>query len=653
MKTKEAEAVDAATVYAKLKSFDHEGLSEDEFATGVIGLLGPQFADAQDVYDYFATRSAPVADNGRPFLQSVEAQRQISDNALENIFTFYNETHPIGAEIDWDYNPGNDHWIHDLNRFSYIPPLVNTGRLTGEQKYLQRAADLILDWVEKNPVTNSWHWLPGKSAIRMPNGAWRSYLNIAIHLRVWAENFAALVPYWSPTALLRILKSVHDQCGYLVDIIPTTSNNWTIIGATGLVSTAGHMPELRIAPEVLSFACGVLSVQAERQILEDGAQFELTQGYHRCVLSLFSVCLNCETLPDVKIPDIVREKVVKMCDYAMQTVLPNGHLAAFNDSDPEQGEAARSLLAAEGRRFGRDDWLYVGTEGAEGQEPEVRSQAFAHAGVYVMRSGWQRKDSCLVFDGGPWGYSHQHDDRLSFQFCALGRSFIVDPGRYLYDNSNPWSRGRYLNTTRAHSTITVDGENQADRYFRELACPGPRIDGNRWSDTGKMQRAAGSHLLGYGENGAVKVVHRRSITFWQPDLVLILDQLSGAGEHAIDSRLQFYPGEVVLENGIWHTTYKDANLAVLPYMEADFSVLVESGCYEPSRGWYSAKVNHIEPAPSMTVHSKCALPLRAGFLLVPYNGTTPPEMALCLNGDQVLVEVDRKQRTLSFSEAMR
>jgi hypothetical protein len=389
------------------------------------------------------------------------------------------------------------------------------------------------------------------------------------------------------------------------------------------------------------------------EVLPDGMQFELTQGYHVCVLRLLLNSAEVSRAAGITVPGHIEDVTARMLDYIMQMITPDGRAVAFNDSDPGAGRGFRAMLEREGRSRGRDDWLYVGTQGEEGAPPDVLSQAFEHGGVYVMRTGWDRDDTFLAFDGGPWGYSHQHDDRLAFQLSGLGRAVLIDPGRYLYDWSNPYSKDAYLATTRAHSTITIDGEGQADRYFPETHEPKEKLDGNTWVVNDEFQRVAGSHRLGYGEDGRIRVEHRRSITFWPPHVLLVLDRLTGAGEHEVHSRLQFFPGDVIEDAGAWHTTYDDANLAVLPLVEGEFDVTVEKGRLDPTSGWYSERVNRIEPSPTLVVHACAALPLRAAFLMVLYRGTAPPELACGFDGDAVRLSVDGAERTFNFGEAMR
>ena len=638
--------MDRENIFARLRSFDHAGLAPTDLERHTLGVLAPAFADADDVLGHFLGRPQRIEP-----VEMSDDELHKADDCLGNVFDFYGERLPVGEDIDWDHNPGSDHWIHDLNRFSYLNILVRASLATGEDAYARKAAGLVSDWVGKNDVCRSWFWWPEIEMGDVVNGAWRSYLNIALHLRAWVDVFEELVRFWSPTDLLAVLKSIHDQLGYLEQIIPTANNNWVVIGADGMMFSAVRLPELRDRQRFIDYAWEKVLVEADREVLPDGMQFELTQSYHGVVERLFLDIMDTCRQAGLDVPEKMEAVTARMLDYTMQTITPDGLQVAFNDSDPDRGTAARGRLEREGRRRGRADWLYVGTSGARGRPPEVLSQAYECGGVYVMRTGWGREATFLTFDGGPWGYSHQHDDRLSFWLAAMGRSFLIDPGRYLYDDNNPFSRRKYLNTTRAHSTITVDGQDQSDRFFRDTWRPTGPIASNTWIVTDEFQRVAGSHELGYGENGRIRVVHRRSITFWPAEVFLVLDRLTGEGTRDICSRLQFCPGDVDCVDGLWHTTFPDANLAVLPLMDCPFQSDAVKGQLDPAEGWYSPGVNRIEPSPTLRVRASAPLPLRAGFLLVAYRGPARPEMSLAFDGDTVRLTVNGVDRQVGFDDA--
>src|SRR6185503_15998390 len=100
-----------------------------------------------------------------------------------------------------------------------------------------------------------------------------------------------------------------------------------------------------------------------------------------------------------------------------------------------------------------------------GSEPPGHTQAFyPSAGYLIQRSGWGRLDSHLVFDCGGLGMltgGHAHADALSVTLFSGGRELLVDPGTCVYNCAPEWRD--YFRSTRAHNTVTIDGQDQAER----------------------------------------------------------------------------------------------------------------------------------------------------------------------------------------------
>ncbi|MDP6355949.1 MAG: heparinase II/III family protein, partial [Planctomycetota bacterium] len=69
----------------------------------------------------------------------------------------------------------------------------------------------------------------------------------------------------------------------------------------------------------------------------------------------------------------------------------------------------------------------------------------AWGGYYAMRSDWSADARYLMVDGGPWGTTHRHMDKLSFELAAYGADFITDPGNTQYANNEPDARISMLN----------------------------------------------------------------------------------------------------------------------------------------------------------------------------------------------------------------
>src|SRR5690606_28147273 len=92
--------------------------------------------------------------------------------------------------------------------------------------------------------------------------------------------------------------------------------------------------------------------------------------------------------------------------------------------------------------------------------PAETSVAFPQAGYFVMRSGWSREAVWALFDGGPLGYTHHHEDKLNLLLHGHGRLLLTECGNYAFDDSE---MRRYAVSTRGHNTVRVDGMDQNRR----------------------------------------------------------------------------------------------------------------------------------------------------------------------------------------------
>ncbi len=75
-------------------------------------------------------------------------------------------------------------------------------------------------------------------------------------------------------------------------------------------------------------------------------------------------------------------------------------------------------------------------------------------------------DRYMLFDAGPFGYGHQHEDALSFVIYAYGKYMLVDPGNYPYDSSE-W---------RKYVLCDAGAQHDHGRWLR-AASQGPAADG--------------------------------------------------------------------------------------------------------------------------------------------------------------------------------
>ena len=131
---------------------------------------------------------------------------------------------------------------------------------------------------------------------------------------------------------------------------------------------------------------------------------------------------------------------------------------------------------------------------------------------------------------------------------------------------------------------------------------------------------------------------------------ILLDELTGEGDHDIESRFQFMPGETTVEGDRVRTMYDDANVMVCPAEGSELAVHLEIGQEEPRGGWYSAGYNLIEPAPQVGFSKRKAMPCVFATLLLPYEGARAPDARFYCDGTSYLVEVDGKTDVYSAEE---
>jgi uncharacterized heparinase superfamily protein len=173
-------------------------------------------------------------------------------------------------------------------------------------------------------------------------------------------------------------------------------------------------------------------------------------------------------------------------------------------------------------------------------KPETQyfgSQAFPHAGIYIMRDG----DLYLCFNASGAGIngrgSHGHNDALSIEVSAGGRAFIVDPGTYVY--SADLAKRHEFRSTAYHSTVKIDGREQ-----NTIDVQTPFVIGNEarprvleWKTSADVDKVIAEHY------GYSPVIHRRTVVFNKRERSWVIDdEFFGEGEHVYEVRFHFAPG---------------------------------------------------------------------------------------------------------------
>jgi heparinase II/III-like protein len=260
-------------------------------------------------------------------------------------------------------------------------------------------------------------------------------------------------------------------------------------------------------------------------------------------------------------------------------------------------------------------------------EPGVTpSSRFPEGGYVVMRSGWDSEAHQLIVDVGPLGCpissGHGHADLLSIQCGVSGEPYLVDSGTYVYAAEPAWRE--HFRSTAAHSTVMVDGESQAvsSGPFRWDARPSARL--RRWRPTLDRDFVDASHDA--YRRLADPVVHRRRVLFVKPRYWIVVDDLDGAAEHAIDVLFQFAPMNVAVESNLWARArgHGGRGLLVRAFAMAPLKCELREGEESPIRGWVSRDYGRRQPAPVLSYSLVTRLPVRIATLLWPMEDPSGP-----------------------------
>jgi hypothetical protein len=528
-----------------------------------------------------------------------------ADLVLENRFVLGGMPEVSMEEgIDWHCKPTSDpEWTWTLNRHDWLPLLARVYAKTGDERYVIKLINLIVDWIDKNPP------LPRKDESsptwRLMEAGMRMYLS-------WVPLFGFLyhMPAFSDEAKLRMLRAIYDHGRFLSRF--KTSHNHLLRESIGLAHVGIYFPEFKEADQWRRIALTRLDQELGKQVNRDGSHIEMATAYQWLVVDEYQHAYNLlQATNHALLQEDLGLWLENMYRFLVYLICPDYTLPQLNDGFTGPNYLLLDKLTKAGETFKRDDFVYAGTEGRHGACPVETSVAFENAGLYVMRTDWTRDARYLLFNAGPYGGPHGHEDKLSIELHAFGQPFIVDPGTYTYDQADPFRA--YFVSSASHNLVMVDGKSQIRRWRKENLHPQPAA-GNcaTWISQADFDYVAATYNEGYSRFGfrpfestvIEDVIHTRRILFVKPGYWVMVDELQATSSH--DYQLLFHtPPEIRAaagsENRIVLSSSPDGpSLYLIPAEPKNIKVRWVIGSEGPIQGWYAAPSYHIK-SPATTV----------------------------------------------------
>jgi uncharacterized heparinase superfamily protein len=377
------------------------------------------------------------------------------NDVLQNRFSFNNEVHQFNNKMDWKQNPSDDiEWLIMLHKGYYLVGLGKLFNETGDQKYLNKWIALTDSWIEQIDE-------PGFIATDVTGRRIQNWI-YAFYYFVGTKTQSTI----SPDFLLRFLDSLHQQVDYLTENLSAARNHRTL-ELHAIFLAAVVFPEFSKAKSWLDFSKAAIADNAATDILSDGVHCELSTFYHHIVLKNLLAMKRLAIANDIAMPDKFDKALCRALNFSMLIHKPDGQIPSLSDGDTG---SFYNLLKQGYEFYGKEQLAYVFSQGKQGLPPDDCVNSFPESGYYVLRSAWSGENEpfkdarYLVFDCGPLGAgNHGHLDLLNIEVAAFGRSLVVDPGRYTYEESGETNWRVLFRSTRYHNTVEVDGKNQT-RY---------------------------------------------------------------------------------------------------------------------------------------------------------------------------------------------
>ncbi len=425
---------------------------------------------------------------------------------------------PVSPQTDWHRDPvfgarwprhytgalpyyregGDIVTLWHLNKMMFLLDLAAAYRATRDPVLAARVYDLIDSWCIANPYMVGMNWV--------------SPLDIATRLLAWTQALAAVAdaPLPDEARAARIVRSIVRQA----DHVASHLSEWPIpnshlMGEVALLyGFAAGWPIWTDSRARMTRAEALLAAEVQRQVLDDGVQYESSVNYHAYALDFVLVYLHAKAVIGEPPHPVILAKARSMAVAYLELVMPSGRRPRIGDdsidrffvlahgldapplgahestfADAIRPEYATALSAT---RWGRDL--------LDLRIPARHARHFAQAGISIARDS----AAAVVFAHGPqhrrlFNHGHLHADAGSFELELDGVPVVVDAGTYVYF-VDPEAR-TYCKGARAHNAPVVDD-----------------VESMRSLEPFRWERVAGGEYLGFGAApGAIGVGNRRRL----------------------------------------------------------------------------------------------------------------------------------------------
>ena len=417
---------------------------------------------------------------------------------------FLNQSKQLDLPSDWNYEGYSKLWVYNLHYFEDL--LSNNAKEKRNFHFL-----LLNSWVDQNPVGYGNGWEPYPASLRVVNilKAWLGGLELDAKLFSSVFTQASFLSSDLEKHLLGNHYFVNLKALLFAGVI-FENIRWTRIAERGLLT---EIPE---------------------QILEDGANFELSPMYHSLILLDMLDMLNLSrvypTQRSNQLAALLEKYIPKMLTFMEAMAHLDGGVSFFNDS-------ADGIAPTKAKIESYAQKLGFGICPLDSSKPQIIDNA--NSGYICATVA----DNKLIFDASPVGPDyipgHAHADTLSFELSIGAQRVFVNSGTSEYGLSPKRLTQR---KTASHNTVEVDGKDSSQVWS------GFRV-ANRAKIISKHTELKHDHSIELlaAHNGYKSLfggcIHTRKLIFSENSLI-VSDSLERTFKYA-KSRFYFHPDLII------------------------------------------------------------------------------------------------------------
>jgi uncharacterized heparinase superfamily protein len=537
---------------------------------------------------------ADITPQTKMLLARLDPAQAISraDGQVMGKFSYVGENVAGWQNVNWQAPEQTRLWRFFLHGSDWAFDLGVAYSKTRNKEYFSRFRNLVNGWIESNRQMRGDAWHPYTTSLRIVN---------------WILASALFAPELDkdPTFRRRLLGSAHFQTSYLSQNLEYDLLANHFLKNIKALFIAGKFFCDAEAIRWRAKAIHLLAGEMEEQILPDGCHFERSPTYHCIVLQDVLDCLLFADTDEAKLQKQLREKAALMVSFLESILFDDGLYPLFNDSAINLGETPAETLAYAKAMLAKRD----APKGSHALETVTKTLHL----IWHRQSGYTAVKTPamkLVVDTGSLGpdyqLGHAHCDLFSFELSIEGHRLVVNSGTPTYQEGKLRAACR---STRAHNTVIIDGQEQAEiwKSFRVARRPMPR-------DV-KVEERDGLVSVEGWHDGYRRLpghpVHKRSLFLIDGDMLIVLDEILGAGSHSAESFLHLHPSVDIAPGPFsFSCNVQLEELTIQITALEGIIATVESGFYAPSIG-------ATQHAPVIRFESRGRVPVQMAYALAP------------------------------------